>query len=474
MTALAPVAATISGWGMAVGGEAQVLRPTSVAEVQAALALARERRWRVALRGAGCSYGDAACGTGKLVLELSGLSRILEFDRDTGVICCEAGVTIAQVWRHVLPHGWWPPVVSGTMAPTLGGAAAMNIHGKNAFAVGTIGEHIAAVQVVLPSGEQRALTPDEPLFRAVIGGFGELAVIVGVTLRCKRVHSGLLEVSAVATDTLDAMIDLLLREQGSADYLVGWLDGFARGSALGRGLVHIARQLQPGEDVDAERTLQVAHQELPSRLFGVLPKSWMWRLMWPFSHNLGLRLVNWAKYLSARLLEHGKRYRQSHAAFHFLLDYVPNWKFVYRPGGLIQHQSFVPVGEARRVLRAIVELCHARGLPPWLAVLKRHRPDPFLLTHGVDGFSLALDFPVTARNRRALWSLCHEIEQLVVDAGGRFYFAKDATLEPATVRRMFPADALTTFARWRRELDPEGLLATDLYDRAVAPALEAA
>jgi FAD/FMN-containing dehydrogenase len=474
MTTLSPVATQVAGWGMAVGGEAQVLRPTTVAEVQAALGLARDRGWQVALRGSGCSYGDAACGTGKVVLDLSNFNRILDFERATGVIRCEAGVTIAQVWRHVLPHGWWPPVVSGTMAPTLGGAAAMNIHGKNAFAVGTLGEHIEALQVVLPSGELRELTPAEPLFRAVISGFGELAVIVGVTLHCKRVHSGLMEVSAMATRDLDEMIEVLLREQGAADYLVGWLDGFAAGASLGRGLVHVARQLAPGEDPDAERTLQVAHQELPPRLFGVIPKSWMWRLMWPFANNLGLRLVNWAKYLSARLLEHGKRYRQSHAAFHFLLDYVPNWKFIYRPGGLIQHQSFVPAAEAGRVLRAVLELSHARGMPPWLAVLKRHRPDPFLLTHGLDGFSLALDFPVTASNRLKLWAMCHEIEQLVVAAGGRFYFAKDATLEPETVRRMFPAESLATFARWRRELDPEGMLATDLYDRTVRAALEAA
>ena len=130
-----------------------------------------------------------------------------------------------------------------TMAPTLGGAAAMNIHGKNAFVAGPIGEHIRHLQLLLASGELRELTPDEPLFRAVVGGFGELGVIVQVTLQCKRVHSGLMEVRAEASRTLDDMLDLFEREQAGADYLVGWIDGFAGGASKGRGLVHIARQI---------------------------------------------------------------------------------------------------------------------------------------------------------------------------------------------------------------------------------------
>jgi FAD/FMN-containing dehydrogenase len=123
------------------------------------------------------------------------------------------------------------------------------------------------------------------------------------------------------------------------------------------------------------------------------------------------------------------------------------------------------------VFRALLELTQARGMPTWLAVMKRHRPDPFLMTHGLDGFSLAMDFPVTTRNRAALWAMCHELDALVVAAGGRFYFAKDATVEPASVAAAFAPAALATFARLRRELDPDGLLATDLYERAIAPAL---
>jgi hypothetical protein len=55
---------------------------------------------------------------------------------------------------------------------------------------------------------------------------------------------------------------------------------------------------------------------------------------------------------------------------------------------------------------------------PYLAVLKRHRPDPFWMTHAVDGWSLALDYKVTPGNRAALWALCDALTEIVIAAGG--------------------------------------------------------
>lgn len=469
---LSPVAARVEGWGMAVGGEALVVQPTSVDGIRAALGTAKARGCKLVLRGSGCSYGDASCGTGKLVVDLTRFNQILNFNQETGLIRVQAGVTIGDIWQHALPLGWWPPVVSGTMAPTLGGAAAMNIHGKNAWQVGPLGDHIRQIKVLLVDGSERTLAEDDPLFAAVISGFGELAVITEVSLQLKHVYAGDLDVDALCGDNLAEVFQVFREWQDKSDYLVAWIDAFGSGAGLGRGLVHMAHQLPQGTVPDAAARMTVAAQSLPSRLFGIIPKSWMWMLIWPFSNNLGMRLVNWAKFWSARLLEHGKRYRQGHAAFHFLLDYVPNWKWAYKPNGLIQHQIFVPKDAAEAVFRRVLEIEHRHGMPTWLAVMKRHRPDRFLLTHGLDGYSLAQDFAVTSSNRAKLWAMCHEIERVVLEAGGRFYFAKDLTVEPESVLRAWPADNLERFSNLRAELDPEGLLSTDLYERAVKPALD--
>ncbi len=457
----------VEGWGRAVGAAGYVYRPTTVDEVREVLALARAHGVPVVPRGAGRSYGDAALLAEAVVLDLSGMDRIVGWDASTGIVDVEPGVTFRELWRSTLGDGWWPAVVTGTMTPTLGGGLAMNVHGKNNWVRGTLGEHCLELKLLLPSGELRMVTPDDDgdLFHAVIGGFGQLGVIVGARLRLKRVYSGRLEVRAMSAPDLAGMLRQADDAKDRWEYVVGWIDAFAGGRHSGRGLLHFANHLEAGEDAAVEDSLRAEAQDLPARLFGVVPKSALWRVLKPLTNRPGMRLINAAKYRLGSTVGDTKQYRQTLAEFSFLLDYVPGWERVYLPGGLIQHQSFVPVGEAERVFARQLELCRRAGLPSFLAVLKRHRSDPFLLTHAVDGFSLALDFPVTASNRARLWRLVARLAEPVVEAGGRFYPAKDAALPGELYRATFHDGQLERFADVKARTDPERLLRSALADR---------
>ena len=72
------------------------------------------------------------------------------------------------------------------------------------------------------------------------------------------------------------------------------------------------------------------------------------------------------------------------------------------------------------------------GVLSILGVLKRHRPDPFLLSHGLDGWSLALDFRVTRDRRERLWELGRAITGLVL-AGLKRTIAANAALVTMSV-----------------------------------------
>ncbi|HPF14563.1 MAG TPA: hypothetical protein PLJ12_09880, partial [Planctomycetota bacterium] len=106
---------------------------------------------------------------------------------------------------------------------------------------------------------------------------------------------------------------------------------------------------------------------------------------------------------------------------------------------------------------------------PYLGVLKRHRPDDYLLTHALDGWSLALDFKVDPKRRGQLWDLCDAMTEVVLEAGGRFYFAKDLVLGAGAFQRFLPADDLAKFRALKRTLDPHGVLQSDLYRRIFEP-----
>ncbi|MCC6546453.1 FAD-binding oxidoreductase [Candidatus Sumerlaeota bacterium] len=458
----------VEAWGMASKSMSYVFRPSTLSQLRDVFSRARAAGRSIALKGGGRSYGDAFQNNEEFVLDLSRMNRVLDWNPETGIIVVEPGLRIAELWRYIIGDGYWPPVVSGTMETTIGGCASMNIHGKNAYEAGTFGDHITEFDIMLPSGELKTVSreSDGDLFRAAISGFGMLGVFTKISLRMKRIYSGNLEVHPRFVRNFHEMVDAFDENEHKMDYMVGWSDCFASGrNNVGRGEMHFARHLEPGEDHMLAQTLRVKNQDLPDLLLHFIPKSILHRLMAPFVNDFGMRAINTAKWTARLRPAAAKPYLQSHAAFAFLLDYIPQWKLCYRPGGLIQYQSFVPADKAAKIFTQQIRMSQARGILPYLAVTKKHKRDDFLISHGVDGFSLALDYPVTASNKATLWKLCHDMDELVLAAGGRFYFAKDSTMRQGTPARYLGADAIHKFAAIKAACDPEGILCTNLYRR---------
>jgi FAD/FMN-containing dehydrogenase len=448
---------TFENFGHSMSAPSYCFQPKRPDEIYEAFQLAKRCGLTVTIRGAGRSYNDAALNGGGIVLDLTGMNRIVEWDPATGLVCCEAGVTLEQLWHKVLPDGWWPPVVSGTMTTTLGGCLGANIHGKNNYRMGTIGEHVTEFTALLPTGAQVTCSQEKnaDLFYSIISGLGMLGVITTVTMKMKQVESGLLEVHAWPTRTIREQLDSLEEGAPQFDYIVGWLDTVT----VGRGQIHAANYVH--DDPDPAK-MQLSYQTLPNRLFGVMPKSLLHYFMTPFMNDLGVWSINTAKYITS-LRRHV--FRQSHAAFHFLLDYVPLWELSYGQNGLIQYQPFLPKEAALPIWTEMLATAKKRGLPPYLGVSKRHRPDQFLFTHAVDGFSIALDFKVTDHKRARLNAMLQEFDKMVLEAGGRFYFAKNSETTSETALAFLGEETVAKFKKLKKRTDPDGLLESDLYRR---------
>jgi FAD/FMN-containing dehydrogenase len=486
---------TLEGYGMRDRARCHVARPTSVAEMRAVFAATAVAGGSVGLRGAGRSYGDAALNAPvaggmhgsagaeagahevvhEVVLDTSRMRRVLAYDAATGEITVEPGVTIADLWRHTLADGWWPPVVPGTSAVTLGGAAAANIHGKNNPHAGTLGDHLVRFDLLLPSGELVTCSREEhpDLFYGAVGGMGLLGCFTSLTLCLHRIASGLVAVRQTAHTSLEALLDAFAARAADETHLVGWADTGARGRALGRGLLKGMRELSPGEDPNPARSLDPAFQTPSARVAGVVPAAWVPSLARPLATPLGIRLANRAQWLRGNLPGAARTHREAYAPANFLLDYFPGFNRIYRPGGLLQHQCFVPRVAAPGVFRALLRRSHAAGLQPALAVLKRHRPSDFLLDYLCDGYSLALDYAVPRGREAATLALLRDLNALAADAGGRFYLAKDSTLTPDDFRRTYPSERLARFRALKARYDPDELLQTNIYRRVIRPALEA-
>ncbi len=450
----------LENFGHSLNAPSYLIRPKSAEDIYSAFKLAKKMGVTVTARGAGRSYNDAALNGGGMMLDMSAMNQIVEWNQETGQIRCEPGVTLEQLWQQVEPQGWWPPVVSGTMKTTLGGCLAANIHGKNNFKMGPIGDHVVEFTAVLPTGAEITCSPKKngDLFHAMISGLGMLGIFTSITLQMKKIYSGLLEVHAWPTRTLKEHLSLIEENAPSYDYIVGWLDTIT----IGHGQIHATNYLHEGEDPNPQETMKLENQNLPSRLFGVMPKSLLHYFMTPFVNDLGWWGVNTAKYI-ASLRRH--TFRQPHAAFHFLLDYVPDWERSAGRGGLIQYQSFLPKETALQAWTEVLALTKKQGLPSYLGVTKRHRPDNFLLTHAMDGFSLAMDFKVTDARRARLRAMLLDCDKIVLDHGGRFYFAKNSETTAETALAFYGQETVDKFKKLKKRCDPNGLLESDLYRR---------
>jgi decaprenylphospho-beta-D-ribofuranose 2-oxidase len=465
--------ASFESYGLLSRAHSQALRPTSASEAREALSAAAGAGQTVAMRGAGRSYGDLSLNDGGVALDCTLMNRVLAYDMEHGEITVEPGVTVAQLCKHVIADGWWPPVIPGTSAVTLGGALAADIHGKNNIPAGTLGDHVVRCTLALPSGDEITLTAGDgqDLSRYAIGSWGLLGCFTTITLRLRRIYSGLVEQHQHAYGSLDALLSGLDGLAATSDHVVGWVDTSAQGAGLGRGLLRTSRELLPGEDPDPRRSLSASYQSRTSLALRIAPAGMLPRLLRPLFKESAVGLINGLQWASGGRQSGRKGRLQPYMPANFLLDSIPHLNDVYRPGGMAQHQSFVPGPVAREVFGEILTRSRRAGHVAGVAVLKKHVASHFPLGYLRDGYSLALDYSVAPGAQADIIKLLRELNDLVIEAGGTFYLAKDSALTPEQFRRMYPAATLAAFAALKGQLDPRETLQSDLYRRVIRPAL---
>jgi decaprenylphospho-beta-D-ribofuranose 2-oxidase len=441
--------ASLSGWGRTTASTATVHRPATGAAAAGLLAGAGPRG--ILARGLGRSYGDAAQNAGGEVADMAGLDGVLAFDPASGRVTVQAGVSLDRLLRVTVPSGWFLSSTPGTRYVTVGGAVANDVHGKNHHRDGSIRNAVRSLQLLTPAaGAPVTVEPgdDAGLFAATAGGLGLTGIILAATLQLDPVETAWMRVDTDRPTDLD---DLLQRMAAAPRrYTVAWVDCLARGRRLGRSVLTSADHARL-EDLPAAAR-PAARRFAPRRRLAVPPGV-------P-GGLLGRRVAqafNQAWLARAPRRERGRL--RPLDGFFYPLDALAGWNRLYGPGGFVQYQFAVPDG-AEATLQAVVERLAAERCPSFLAVLKRFGQGAGLLSFPIAGWSLAVDIPA---GQPGLGRLLDELDELVAQAGGRVYLAKDARLRRATLAAMYPQ-----LERWqavRDRADPAGRLRSDLGRR---------
>jgi decaprenylphospho-beta-D-ribofuranose 2-oxidase len=226
---------SLTGWGRTSPSVATVYPAGDDAELARLVTDAGRRG--VLARGLGRSYGDAAQNGGGVVVDMTARHRVLSADPETALVEVEAGVSLDELMRLLLPRGLFVPVSPGTRQVTVGGAIAADIHGKNHHVDGSFGCHVAAMDLLCADGTIRSLTPDSELFWATVGGMGLTGLVLRATLRMKKVESAYCLVDTERCADLDDLQARMAEGDDRYTYSVAWIDCLARGSSLGRSVL---------------------------------------------------------------------------------------------------------------------------------------------------------------------------------------------------------------------------------------------
>jgi len=434
----------ISGWGRFPVAEALVARATCSHDLRV------PDRGTVICRGEGRSYGDAAMSSDGLVLITSGARTLCSFDIDRGVLVAEAGLTLNDLLRHVVPLGWFPPVTPGTKHVTLGGAVAADIHGKNHHHDGSIGNHVIELEVVLADGCHVRCSHDErpDLFWATVGGMGLTGIITKVSVQLIPIETSAIAARHVKAPDLDAAFRCLADPEYDDQYTVAWIDCLSRGRSLGRSIVMSGHHARRGELHAHGLSLNGAERySIPFDCPSFVVNPW------------GVAVFNQLYYsVQGRKTD---RFVTDFERFFYPLDVVGHWNRLYGKRGFLQYQFMIPDSDAFVGTQRVLERIVRRRRAIFLAVLKRFGPgNPAPLSFPDSGYTLALDLPMTGEDTLRLLD---ELDEIVIRHKGRVYLAKDARLSPERFRQMYPR--LGEWRRVKEEIDPHGRFSSDLSRR---------
>lgn len=445
------MAELLQGWGRTAPTAAHVVATPDEDSVRAAVEAAGVRG--AIARGLGRSYGDAAQNGGGTVLAMAGDRPRIELDEAAGTATVWAGTTIDELLRAIVPRGFFVPVTPGTRQVTIGGAVAADIHGKNHHVDGSFANHVTNLWLLTGDGRVQEMCHEhEPgLFWATVGGMGLTGVVLRATLRLLPIETSRIAVDTLRLDDLDAVLAAMTEGDHRYRYSVAWIDLLAKGAHLGRSVLtrgdHAPQTALHGRAGGAPLAFEAkALAGVPTVVPGGL------------LNPLSVRAFNELWFRQAPRHREGEL--QSIGAFFHPLDAVRDWNRLYGRPGMLQYQFAVPFG-AEGVLRTVVERFAASGAPSFLAVLKRFgAANPAPLSFPMPGWTLALDL---GAGRHGLSSLLTELDELVLDAGGRHYLAKDAHTSAAAIRRGYPR--LDEWRAERDKADPTGVWRSDLARR---------
>jgi FAD/FMN-containing dehydrogenase len=394
-------------------------------------------------RGGGTSYGDASINNSGLNIDTKRLNKMLDFNPENGLLHCQSGTTLQDIIRTFLPGGWFLSVTPGSQNSTVGGCVACDAHGKN-WKAGSFGGYVRGIRLMLDDGDVIFCDDSQhsDLFCATIGGMGMTGIILDVQLQLKRVNSSFVDVETIAVKNLKELFELQSESVDTHEYLFSWFDSHKQGRNRGRGVMQRANHRTDGDLRYEERRRIPVPAYLPGFLI----------------NKLSVETFNTAYFLKASIK---KYYKKTHLLNYFYpMDSIGNWNRIYGKKGLVEYQIAVPEDGAYEVIYDLMRLITRSKLGSTVAAIKPLKKSGGLMSFPINGYTMAVDFAYNDK----LWILLDELDNIVIQHGGRVYLAKDSRLNAENFRKMY-SGSLDEWEATRGKYKVENRFNSTMFER---------
>lgn len=403
----------IHGWGGYPTIEAEVKMPLSRSACKTC------HDTPLIARGMGRSYGDSAHAS--TIVQTTYLDHFIAFDTNTGIITVEAGITIREVLKLIIPKGWFMPVTPGTSYVTIGGAIASDVHGKNQHVAGTFSQHVLAMTMLLGMGEVVTTSPSQlpDLFHATCGGMGLTGIILTATIQLMPIQSSTITQTTYKTGCFEEAFEAFDRHN-QVTYSVAWIDCVTKtAKGLGRCVLMLGEHAKAGRlNFNLKDPVSIPIYA-PSALLNRYSISAFNHLYYSKAGNNRTESIPMGR-------------------FFYPLDAMNCWNKLYGRVGFVQYQFVLPKENVVANMKTIFTQIANNGMGSFLAVLKQFgKANNNLLTFPMPCYTLALDFKMSQKTVELLARL----DDLVLGMGGRIYLAKDALMSQKTFKM--------TYRRWQ-------------------------
>ncbi len=389
----------IKSWAKSYLGNYKLYMPKTLDDIKTLLS----KNTKLISSGGFRSYGDSAIN--EVIINSKYFNKIISFDQQNGILYAEAGITINEMIKFLIPKGWFLKVTPGTKFATLGGCIASDVHGKEHHKEGCFSENLTKIKLLVNKEEviefDKNSHPD--LFQATCGGMGLTGFIVSAEIKCKKILSSNIIYKKKINFNIDEVFECFEKYMES-NYSVAWLDTKKSKNNYKSIFIH--------GDFSNESKLKVqniSRKKIPLNI--------------KIINNLSIKIFNFLYFFWNSL---NKKVGQiNYESFFYPLDKFENWYQLYGKNGFLQYQFIIPKENAKEAILKVLDYLNSIDCLSSLAVLKLHgNKNTNYISFPISGYSLAMDFPYNKKINLVFT----ELDKIILKFNGRVYLTKDTRL----------------------------------------------